>query len=316
MTVPEPADPAVPVAIWGSCVTRDAMEVAAGRLELLRYHARTSWVAQASTPYGEEVGSLEPLSPFGARTVAEDYQKTVVDELVRRQPRAVLIDLIDERFVLLRTGPSWWTMSDYVQATAMNERIRRSPASRTEFLDDRRLGLFEAAARTLAPRLAALLPDTAFVLHEATWATRVRGEERFPAGHEEKAAAMNQALEQHYQVLADAFGPRLLRLRPPQELVVADPEHVWKLAAFHYVPEYYEWLVDAVAGADLSAHTARVVPPWVPTATRHARPAGDQDAEPAPYRVGGRQAVAALRSIAVERVRALVPWSRGRRASS
>ena len=156
--------------------------------------------------------------------------------------------------------------------------------------------MFEAATRTLAPRMAALLPSTRFVLHEAPYATKVSHGEGFPAERIAQSEQLEALQQQLFQVLQDAFGPRLTRLAPPPEVVVADPNQRWGLAPFHYVPGYYEWLIDGLQAIPRMPGPAG---PWYPPGLSHA--------PDVVRRPGGREALRILARAASRRARGLLP---------
>jgi len=80
--------------IWGSCVTRDVLEVGRQPVDL-EYHARTSWVSQASSPQPPPVPTPEGAG-FGERMVREDLTKEVVADIVASQPDAAVSLLAPE----------------------------------------------------------------------------------------------------------------------------------------------------------------------------------------------------------------------------
>jgi len=57
------------------------------------------------------------------------------------------------------------------------------------------------------------------------------------------AAEANQKSQRYYAHLAELGVPTL---EVPAELAVADPNHQWGEAPFHYVPAVYEYVRDAL----------------------------------------------------------------------
>jgi len=112
----------VRLAIWGSCATRDVLEVGEHPFEV-DYHARTSWVSQASVS-GQTPVPVPDGAGFGARMVREDLTKEVVTDLVANQPDVLVIDLIDERFDVIRIEQSCYTMSDYYERLGLEPALR------------------------------------------------------------------------------------------------------------------------------------------------------------------------------------------------
>ena len=91
--------------IFGSCVSRDALEFAPrGRFELAGYFARTAMAsAFASRPVTDvELEGIE--SAFQRRMVQADVQKVLGTFLEQEDFDILLHDPIDERFNLLRLG--------------------------------------------------------------------------------------------------------------------------------------------------------------------------------------------------------------------
>lgn len=257
------------LAIWGSCVTRDVFEVGAHPFEL-DYHARTSWVSQASMSQPSPV-LTPPGSGFGERMVREDLTKEIVADLVASQPDLLVVDLIDERFDVVQVKGSWYTLSDYYERLGLVAPLRTAATAISLYRSPERQRQFEVAASLLAPELASALPRTRIVLHQA-WYTARSADPAVPfyptaAKH---AVSSNEALSGWYASLRSAFGRRLHVVEPPRDLLVGDPGHRWGLSHYHYIPEYYTWMLAALG--DLA--DGPVTPRW--TARRPARRAPDR----------------------------------------
>jgi hypothetical protein len=238
------------VAIWGSCVTRDAFSVASRaeqleeRLPLVYYGARSSWVAQDSRPYTVTEADLGGLTGFGLRMVEEDLARNVIDRLVEHRPDIVVLDLVDERLQLARLGKSWITGSDYVKRTELWTRALAEADEVSSMTQPKRQKLFAAAAKRLARRMVRELPDTTFVLNEAPYTTEVADGTRLPEPQAGWARDLDAAQRPMMEVLAAEFGPRLVRAHPPGDVCLADPDHRWGVTSYHYIEAYYHWLID------------------------------------------------------------------------
>ncbi|EWT07566.1 hypothetical protein N864_06385 [Intrasporangium chromatireducens Q5-1] len=234
------ADAAVTIAIWGSCVTRDIFEEVPSPEIRLRYHARSSWVSQAS-PSGDEPVAVPTGTGFAERTVREDLTKAIVPQLVGQPPETVIFDLIDERFDLAMIRQRAYSLNDYYGRLGLEQAMRDRAGAVSEFRDDAREDLFAGAVATLAPTLLTVLPRTKFVLHVAWYTARsADASYRFYSSAPNHVAWCNERLAHHYAVLIDHFGDRLHLLEPDRATcLVSDPGHRWGLAHFHYVPEYY-----------------------------------------------------------------------------
>lgn len=255
------------LAIWGSCATRDVLEVGEHPFEL-DYHARTSWVSQASNPQTPPVQAPTGAG-FGERMVREDLTKEVVADLVASQPDVLVIDLIDERFDVVQVRGSWYTMSDYYERLDLVPAVRAAATATSAYRSPERLRQFDAAASFLAPELASALPRTRIVLHQAWYTARSADPAvQFYATATKNALSSNEVLSSWYGSLRSAFGRRLHVVEPPRDLLIGDPKHRWGLAHYHYVPEYYRWmlaaLTDLAAGPVMPRWTSRRPPCWEP----------------------------------------------------
>lgn len=238
------------VAIWGSCVTRDAFAVPsraeelAERLPLVYYAARSSWISQDSPAYSVTEADIGGLTGFGLRMVQEDLAKNILDRLVEHRPDVIVLDLVDERLQLARLGRSWITGSDYVKRTELWARALAEADEVSSMTQSKRQKLFAASARRLARRLVRELPETIFVLNEAPYTTRVADGTFLPEPQAGWARDLDAAQRPLMEVLVAEFGPRLVRATPPAEVCLADPGHRWGVTSYHYVEAYYHWLVD------------------------------------------------------------------------
>jgi len=255
------------LAIWGSCATRDVLEIGEHPFEL-DYHARTSWVSQASMPEPPPV-PLPAGAGFSERMVREDLTKEVVADLVVSQPGILVLDLIDERFDVVQVRDSWYTMSDYYERLGLVAAVRAAATATSAYRTPQRLRQFDAAASLLGPELASALPRTRIVLHQAWYTARSADPAvQFYATATKNALSSNEALSGWYASLRSSFGRRLHVVEPPRELLVGDPGHRWGLAHYHFIPEYYTWMLAALReiadGPVAPRVTSRRPPAWAP----------------------------------------------------
>jgi hypothetical protein len=216
----------------GSCVTRDAADL--GREPLpppVHFFSRTRVQSLVSAPTPIDPGEVALDSAFQRRVIEEDHRKTAADVLPDLD-HPVVIDLIDERSPLVRTGSGIVTASSYFKRTRLAKRKGTTPVPEDRDLAEH--GPFATACR----RLASLLPQQPVVVHRAYWAVRdVAGR---PLAEAERGRAVNHWLERAYTTLESALGDRAVRVEPDPGLLVAEPGHRWGLAPFHYVEDYYD----------------------------------------------------------------------------
>jgi hypothetical protein len=147
-----------------------------------------------------------------------------------------VIDLIDERFDLLRCAGSLVTRSSAFQASGFAETagvaltpLRRMSAEGKE--------LFEQAAGEFARRVLLVLPAERVILHRARWCCSYRangGILSFPDDRLPLCQAQNAMLDHGYDTLAGAFGQRVQVVDHDPARSLADANHQWGLEAYHY----------------------------------------------------------------------------------
>ncbi|MEX1133647.1 MAG: DUF6270 domain-containing protein [Acidimicrobiia bacterium] len=232
------------VAIYGSCVSRDAFSFRANEHVVVGYFARSSWISQdaPSVPCPDRM--TDSLSGFAARTVRDDVEKLVISKIVKASPDVVVIDLIDERFALVPGLGTWLTLSAYLQETAFGVGLVKSNDLLRPLTDERSRRFSDAVSR-LTHRLHKSLPNTVWVIHRAFYATKVLstgGGRGFTDTQIDVAKNMNRTLARWYDQLEVALGATVIEV--PGELVVADPDHRWGLDHFHYIGQYYDLFID------------------------------------------------------------------------
>jgi hypothetical protein len=238
------------VAILGSCITRDLWPVRGDGIEGLAYVSRTSLPSLFSPP----VAGIRPSDPAAdgltihqRRAMAADLAKTALGRLVAFRPTHLIIDLIDERFDLLRVGSALathsWELetSGQLGAPAFRE---AQPIRRLSAACDR---LWETAAGQLAALVrSTALGDARLILHTARWAELSRGprgltpitDVRVLGGQPADIGQHNALLARYEAALAAAMPP--MERVEADDLRIADEAHQWGLSPFHYVPDYYD----------------------------------------------------------------------------
>jgi Family of unknown function (DUF6270) len=232
----------VTVAIFGSCVSRDLFEDPALRPSLGLYAARSSVASAVAAPVGIDPDRVVLSSAWQRRCVLADFHKTFFASLARARPQWLVIDLVDERFDLLRGAGSIVTRSSAFQAAGLDEaddfafeRVRR--------MSGEGHALFERAAGAFAERVMELVAPERIVLHRALWCRsyRVDGETvAFPEARLALGEQQNAMLNHGYDALAEAFGGRAATIEVDPSAHRADAAHRWELEPYHYEPAYNE----------------------------------------------------------------------------
>ena len=225
------------IGIFGSCVTRDLFEDPAVRPSLARYTSRSSLISAVAQPVALDAERVRLDSSFQRRCVIEDFGKRFLAELASERLDWLVVDLIDERFDVLRTPSSFVTRSSAYQSAGLDENgyacIRR--------LTGEAAALLEEAAAAFAERVTAVLAPERIIIHRAHWLPRYRdgaAVHDFPADRADFAAHHNAALDHGYDALERGFGGRAATIALDDGRYVADAGHRWALEPYHYEPAY------------------------------------------------------------------------------
>lgn len=231
------------VFILGSCVSRDALEYASEDFEIVSYLARTSVASIGLSPVDDtEVREIVERLPsaFQRRMLVNDLDKTTLSVIAGIEHDVVLLDFIDERFDLIIAGDSLFSLSGELKNGGFEpgEREVIKPGGE-EFLVHWIAGL---------ERFLAAVDPATLVLNKAYWA------EAFPDGSDASSLGWIRNNNAFLKQLYDALEARwtLPTITYPESVVLADPDHKWGRAPYHYVKPFYEHTIQS-----LQALTAR-----------------------------------------------------------
>lgn len=251
---PAPQPPVVRVAIYGSCVARDSVDLAGGdRFEVTDYVARQSLISAGRDASARFPDDAQVSSAFQRRMMEADFAGDLEQRLtVAAETADVLLwDITDERHGVhvFEDGAVVTRSIDVVavpEALAAVEKGRHLP-----FGTDEHFELWATRAHELRDRLVALaLFDRVLVL-QVPWALVTSDGRETPGSMGTSAFEANEAYRRYYQHLRD-LGFRVIELQPLG--VIADPEHRWGLAPFHYTQGVYEEIIGRII-ADVSARS-------------------------------------------------------------
>ena len=241
------------VAILGSCVSRDLWRMAGAPADDLLYISRTRLPSLfGARPEGLVLPAESPpgLRPNPAQALRTDLSKTGLDAILRFRPDVVLLDYIDERFDLLAGAGGVVTASWELETSGWDALPPLMTLRRLDALGDADATLWRRSLDALAALFApgGALSGARPVLHEAAWAGALRDPSgriealepdlEITPGRRASRAAHNARLARMHAATKAAI-PRLEVVKAPDSLVFSDPDHVWGLSPFHYVPDYY-----------------------------------------------------------------------------
>lgn len=235
----DPASSRPRVLVYGSCVARDTIEFAAAdAVDLRGYVARQSLLSVGSDASAHLPLLTDVASKFQSRMIQADFSGGLLDRLqtLAAETDVLLWDLADERHGVHRfpDGSVVTRSIDTIKVPSVSARL--DEAEHLPFGSDEHFELWRRRLDAFAASLHELdLFDRTVVL-EVPWAIRTTEGKPSPWSMGVRAADANKRFRRYYDELR-ARGFRMIEL--PEELVLADPDHRWGLAPFHYSPEVY-----------------------------------------------------------------------------
>lgn len=233
-------DDAAPRAfLYGSCVTRDTLELVDRQtLEIDSYIARQSLLSAGSNARQHLPKKLGLPPGFRARMIRQDFNGS----LMRRVRRAadsidvLLWDLTDERHGVHRfeDGTIVTRSIDNIQVPVIAELL--NTVEHIPFGSSEHRALWTAAAIKFTEFLDELGLLERTVVLQVPWALLTTEGRPTPWSMGVRARDANRNYESYYETL-HRLGHRVIEV--PQEMAIADPNHRWGLAAFHYTEEVY-----------------------------------------------------------------------------
>ncbi|MCA1064609.1 DUF6270 domain-containing protein (plasmid) [Rossellomorea sp. AcN35-11] len=230
------------VTILGSCVTRDAFEQTTGKYNIEHYFARTSFVSLTSPPLELKEEDILLDSKFQRRCVYNDLTNQFFNS---KRSDFIIIDLIDERFNLLKIGDSYITRSnEFANAKLTSDYestlIKRDLDFRSEWT--------EAAESFIIQLLDKYRPEE-IILHKTLWQDYYYDSKGNKQRYEQKINEIkhhNRLLESYYGFLEARF-PEIKVIDMTTEPFLASENHKWGLSPFHFEENYYRRFLEILS---------------------------------------------------------------------
>lgn len=252
------------VTVYGSCVARDSVALAGGgdQSTVTTYVARQSLLSSGSDASDRYPEGARTAHRFRRRMLKADFAGDLVTKLrdFHEVTDVLLWDLADERdgVLIFDDGKVVTRTFDLLSEPAVWAAAEH--ARHLDFGTDEHFELWAEKAEGFVEELKAMgLFDRTLVLR-IPWALVTTEGEAAPGSMGKSPIQANALYERYYDHLA-GLGLRALEIDP--ELLIADPEHRWGLAPFHYTQDAYESVMQQVfadAGRTLEKEPEPVVP--------------------------------------------------------
>ena len=258
MTDAPTSPPPARVAIYGSCVSRDTLATMdADRYQVTSYIARQSllsagWDASAHFP-----SEFTALNEFQRRNIVTDLRGALLSTLPDPSSTDLLVwDLVDERHGVY-VFPDGSVATRSIDLLMVDELVEATkPARHLPFGNDEHFARWSGAASMFVHALATLGWGDRMLVVAVPWALTNDAGDPTPLSYGTSAAEANELYERYYAQL-ESLGLPVQRV--PPDAAIADSEHRWGTAPFHYTPRVYARVRDAI--------DARLSPPLLAPGT-------------------------------------------------
>ncbi|MEC0258394.1 DUF6270 domain-containing protein [Paenibacillus lautus] len=234
--------------IFGSCVSRDIFNYSKDH-NVVDYFARSSIVSVTSKPLDISEEEILLESDFRRRMLRRDLRKDFINVIKETPFDYLIIDFIDERLDLLKLDNKYYTrsnefVSSNLEHTRNFELIKRNSANAIQ--------LWYEACSIYVEQLTSIVQPSKIILHKTFWAKKVFDdgqESQFDPEYQKFIDTNNELLSLYYNFFISLV-PDVRILEVDSKYRISNKGHMWGLAPFHYIDEYYMKALD-----DLSSLT-------------------------------------------------------------
>ncbi|MDN5685481.1 MAG: DUF6270 domain-containing protein [Brachybacterium sp.] len=243
---PQPHATPLRISVYGSCVARDSVALSGGEQSAVTaYIARQSLLSagsDVSARYPEEASTAHR---FRWRMLRADFAGDLANRLADAAPGTdvLLWDLADERGGVMEFDDGGIVTRTFDLLSEPEVWPSAESGRHIAFGTDEHFALWAPRAQEFVAQLKELdLFDRTRVLR-IPWALVTVDGEPAPGSLGNSPAEANALYERYYEHL-ESLGLDCLSVDP--EILVADPNHRWGLAPFHYTQAVYDSVMDQV----------------------------------------------------------------------
>lgn len=224
------------VTIFGSCISRDVFQNERDGLSLRAYFARSSWISATSLAHPLPPISSKLSSPFQQRMLNYDIKSAVLPQIEMLEGQLLMLDLIDERAGVLQ-------LSDSQFITDLAE-LRHS-GWRDTFRSKRKIDFgttehFEKFCKAI-PQVLKRTEHLEKIVIKSSFASYDSNGTPLAPYSGRSSEEWNLIYRPYFDAL-EANGLRVMAV--PEDLCIADADHQWGTAPYHYIPGFYDWIAD------------------------------------------------------------------------
>lgn len=226
------------ISIWGSCVSRDTVDLAPtykDHLSVGRYLARQTWISAVSEPVPYPGDNL--TSKFQSKMLQGDFSSNALPTILEASQTSdfVILDLVDDRFSTVETrAGQHFTYS----ATAKKEKlVTHFPGKKLiKPGSQQHKEMWLRSAETVRHRLDPIFEKV--VVFWGPWAEADQNGVPLP-GHLGRSVNEWNGVNAWFLDNLKFLGFNVFQL--PEHLAVADSQHRWGRSPFHYIAPAYDY---------------------------------------------------------------------------
>ena len=240
----------VPISIFGSCVSRDILNLDYRKnFNLKTYIARQSIVSSVSKPVPFDINEINLSSKFQREAVYHDFIKDTFTRLKNDGSKYLIIDLIDERFDIVKynyenidtliTFSAQLYGSGYIKKPNFIKYKKRKLLREAYYLNDKKLDYY---LEKFSNNILTIFHSENIIINKCMmlnyYKDKFGNKSKFNINHIINNRKVNDRLEYMYKFLEKKF--KNCFVMDFCNEYCADENHIWGLAPMHYQKEYYE----------------------------------------------------------------------------
>lgn len=234
---------AIPISIYGSCVSRDIIRVTENKFKSKEYVARQCWISAVSLP--QPIPDGINLTGFRLKSLVGDIESNAFPRLQNsaKQSKAVVIDVASDRHGVWDLGNGGYLSN---LATMKKQKVLNDfPDSRLiTWGSAEHLELFN---RAVAEGKEALLKCGFFqkaTVLKVPFTDKTEAGEVLDSGSGMNPLQIRASYSPYYEIF-ERYGFNFLP-DLPEELAVSTEEHAWGKGINHFVDAAYDWWGDEI----------------------------------------------------------------------
>jgi len=225
----------IKIFIFGSCVSRDFIEIASAKnFTLVKYYARSSFASLSSKPLKDDQLLSRIESKWQRTMLFNDLQKNVFYDVLRNDFDVMLIDLIDERFNLAKVDGSLCTISTEYRKY-QEKKYQAIAFDSVEKFEHWKIGF-----KKFIQHLQRVNAVDKIRINRVWWADKIEDTGFFSDDYAQYIKRNNEILEKMYSHISK-FIKASQFIDYPNDILVAAKSHKWGVQPFHYIDSFYNY---------------------------------------------------------------------------